>query len=371
MRVALLVFPIHYSHGCILQTYALYSKLTNLGHAVTIIDRQPVQMTFFQWVITILKRLVRKIFKGYNGAVFYKGWYPKQIMEKQMRFVDTFAKDIITVYSTEELKKTVNSRNFDSIIVGSDQTWRPCNVPNVMDYWLEFAKDDDLIKISYAPSFGVDVWEYPVYLTDRCKKLAVLFRCLSVREKSGIKLCKEYLGQTVTHVLDPTMLWDKSFYIHIAEKCNVINNGCQCYFLDRNPNKVSIANKVASILNLRLNFVNTETENEEATIKERIAPSIEEWLAGFYNGDFIVVDSFHAMVFSIIFQKPFVVIGNVNRGLSRFESLLSELGLEKRLLTDANDLNSIISENIDWDIVNIRLSVCRKKSMHYLEQALI
>lgn len=370
MKVALLVFPIHFSHGCILQTYALYSKLKELGCEVTILDRQPKKASFLQHSITIAKRIVRKAFKGYKGAVFYQGWFPKQIMSEQKPFIDALKDDIISVHSTEELRDIVKQTNFDAIVVGSDQTWRPCNVANVMDYWLDFARDISVRKVAYAPSFGVDNWEYTEEQTIKCKELAGLFTGLSVREESGVKLCKDNIGFDVTHVLDPTMLWDMSFYAPIAKRFAMKKGGCQCYFLDRSPEKITIANQIANLLHLEVNYINTETENGNAPLKKRIAPSIEKWLAGFYNGGFVVVDSFHAMVFSIIFQKPFIVIGNRKRGLSRFESLLKELGLENRLLSDLKQLTDIVNEPIDWENVNEKLNTRRQFSIGYLKENL-
>lgn len=137
-------------------------------------------------------------------------------------------KDITTVYSTEDLRQVVASGSFEAIEVGSDQTWRPCYVPNGMDYWLEFASDLLVIKVAYAPSFGVDKWEYDENQTALCKKLASTFSGLSVREESGVKLCKEHLGVEAEHVLDPTLLWDRKFYTPIAEKSSFKNGGCKC-----------------------------------------------------------------------------------------------------------------------------------------------
>lgn len=83
-------------------------------------------------------------------------------------------------------------------------------------------------------------------------------------------------------------------------------------------------------------------------MNERVATAIEKWLAGFLYGDFIIVDSFHAMRFSVIFQKPFIVIGNRQRGLSRFESLLGELDLTDRMIVDnKTDIDPIISNRIE------------------------
>ena len=370
MKVALLVFPIHYSHGCILQTYALYSQLKELGHDVTILDRQPDAPSVLSWSLSVAKRIAKYIFKGYRGGVFYRGGYPRMIMKEQQSFIDHFKKDITTVYSTEELRQIVITGGFEAIVVGSDQTWRPCYVQNVMDYWLEFASDIPIIRVAYAPSFGVDKWEYDENQTARCKKLACLFNGISVREQSGVKLCKEYLNVEAKHVLDPTMLWDKKFYTSIANKSPVKEYGCQCYFLDRTPEKEAIAQKIADTKHLKVNYINTRSEDHNAPVKERIATGIEKWLAGFMNGDFIVVDSFHAMVFSIIFEKPFLVIGNKRRGMSRFESLLGELGLNERMINSDEDLEDVLNKDIKWEEVREKISRHRDLSIDYVLKSL-
>ena len=79
--------------------------------------------------------------------------------------------------------------------------------------------------------------------------------------------------------------------------------------------------------------------------------SVPEWLASFSNADFVVTDSFYGMVFSIIFEKNFIVIGNENRGLDRFVSLLCLLGLEDRLILNKSELNIDKLQKIDYDRV--------------------
>ena len=97
-------------------------------------------------------------------------------------------------------------------------------------------------------------------------------------------------------------------------------------------------------------------------------PKIEEWLRNFYDSSFIVTDSFHGTVFSIIFNKPFVVFANTKRGNSRIESLLSRLGLEGRLVSDNNYM--FIDTHIDWQDVNRRLEDWKKESLDYLLSSL-
>ena len=102
------------------------------------------------------------------------------------------------------------------------------------------------------------------------------------------------------------------------------------------------------------------------------APSVHQWLRGFYDADFILTDSFHGCVFSIIFNKPFVVIGNENRGLSRFISLLSLFGLEDRMIKHSNcmDVNKVLMNKIDWEDVNGRLESLKMTSFLFLKQNL-
>lgn len=370
MKVALLVFPIHYSHGCLLQTYALYSKLKELGCEVTVLDRQPERTPFFQCGITILKRLIKKLLFGYKGDIFYRNQFPMIIMAEQQHFIDRFRKDIISVHSSLELQKVMAAGNFQAIVVGSDQTWRPKYVPNVMDYWLDFAESYDILKVAYAPSFGTDEWEYSEGQTERCKSLASRFSALSVREDSGVSLCVKYLNVDAMHVLDPTLLHTQQFYYDLLEVIPERESFCQCYFLDRTEEKEAIANLIASQMHLAVNYINTKTEDTNASVKDRIAPSVEKWLTGFIAGKFMVVDSFHAMVFSIIFQRDFVVIGNKKRGLSRFQSLLKGLGLADRLVLNKDEALMVAGRPINWDNVQERLNYLRDKSYCFLETSL-
>ena len=371
MKVALVVFPLHYSHGCILQTFALYSKLKELGCEVTIYDRQPDKENIIIGGKKVVKRIAKRLLRRYRGPIFFNGYYPKAIMQEQQHFIDRFRKDVVTIYSTNELSESVEEGKFDAIVVGSDQTWRPRNVPNVMDYWLEFAKELKLRKVAYAPSFGVDIWEYSEEQTVECSDLARRFNGLSVREESGVKLCRDHLKVAALHVLDPTMLWTKAFYIPFAEEKPLKEGGVNCYFLDKDENKNVIASTIARKLGLSITQINTKTEDSNAPVKERMAPSIEKWLAGFHYGDFIVVDSFHAMVFSILFEKSFIVIGNKRRGLARFESLLGELGIMERLITeDDNDYLKIAMKPISWDDVRRRLDMRRCICCGFLREGL-
>ena len=126
--------------------------------------------------------------------------------------------------------------------------------------------------------------------------------------------------------------------------------------------------KIAKEKNLVPFHVNS-MHGENLPIEKRIKPSVESWIRGFMDAEFVVTDSFHACVFSLIFHKPFVVLGNKNRGLSRFESLLKMVGQESRLLYHSLDYNENLKD-ISYDDTDIVIEKLRLQSMNFLRDAL-
>ena len=116
------------------------------------------------------------------------------------------------------------------------------------------------------------------------------------------------------------------------------------------------------------NVYNPYEYDESHPLQERIKPSVEKWLRGFYDAKFVITDSFHACVFSIIFHKQFVVVGNKERGMSRFESLLEMFGLEDRLVNIGDDISSL--SKIDYVAVDKIYDTLKEESKSFLFNAL-
>ena len=112
--------------------------------------------------------------------------------------------------------------------------------------------------------------------------------------------------------------------------------------------------------------VNAKPENINAPLDERIVPPIENWIKGFRDAKFVITDSFHACVFSILFHKPFIVYGNKARGLARFQSLLSMFDLSDRLITSADDFKGNSMNEIDWVKVDTYLEKYKNISITFL-----
>ena len=98
-------------------------------------------------------------------------------------------------------------------------------------------------------------------------------------------------------------------------------------------------------------------------------PQVEQWLAAFRDAEFVITDSFHACVFSIIFHKPFIVIGNKQRGYARFLSLLQAFGLQRNLITSVKDYNPDVDYSIPISTYS-KLDEWRKLSFNFLEKYL-
>lgn len=372
MKIALFIFRFGPSHGSILQTYALARSLEWMGHDVTIIDRQkPITLSdYYLCIRRVIKGLLKNRFSCHDC---YLGSFSQHVMKNLNVFLDKQLRpQTITLKSDKELRK-IGKGKFDAFIVGSDQTWRPGYVYDIYNYYLDFVPNENAAKrVSYAASFGTSEWEYTEEQEQRCKELIRLFNGVSVREEDGVKMCKEHFGINAIHVLDPTMLLKAEDYYKIISGHGMRTNKYVGYnYLDFSEEKMNMVRQISEVLGLSAMQINSMTENSSAKAKERVAPSIEEWLSGIAYSEFVIVDSFHATVFSIIFHKNFVTVGNDRRGLARFTSLLSSLGLEDRLIVGKQQLTKELVESIiDWNVVDERMNELRDKSTDFLKSVL-
>ena len=369
MKIGILTLPLHTNYGGILQAYALQTVLERMGHEVVVFDiKKKYSLPFGKFPLSYTKRIIKKYILHKKNVRIFEEQYQQKIYPIISQHTQKFIDKYIHLYQVDSLKD-VKEKEFEVIVVGSDQVWRPKYFMSMFktgieDAFLNFTKNWEIKRIAYAVSYGTEEWEYTSTQTEKCGKLLKVFDAVSVREESGIKLCKEHFDKEVEHVLDPTMLLEKEDYIKLFESANTPKSPGTLlnYILDETPEKKEIINKIAKDKKLIPFRVNSKIENRNAPLEERIQPSIEQWLRGFYDAEFVVTDSFHACVFSILFNKPFVVIGNKERGMARFNSLLKMFGLEDRLIADKNEIstsNNMISR-ID------KLQDLRDKSKSFL-----
>ena len=353
MNIGIYTQPLSHNYGGILQNYALQQVLKRMGHTpVTIHHGQKNHWSNIKCIIHNLLRPLTK--QPYWGVVSIK-----KLNKLKEPFKPFIKKHIqVTKSVLKCTTKFIRQQHFDAIIVGSDQVWRP-RYNDIYASYLAFANGMNISKIAYASSFGVDNWEYTPEQTKVCAELIKQFKAVSVRESSGIDLCKKYLNVDAVNVLDPTLLLDKSDYSLLCKDIPKAEKGyLLVYILDEDKSKEAYVNEFARENNLSVRHIHAEN---------KVSLSIEEWLALFRDATIVVTDSFHGTVFSILFQKEFISLINKGRGASRFESLLKKIHLSDRLVADNRTIPSM---HIDWRNVNELLEQYRKESMLFLENAI-
>lgn len=309
MKISIVTQPLLNNYGGNLQNFALQKTLQRLGHESTTVDFLRIPSCSFwirmrSWIKTVLLFLIGK------RRPFYRYSYKGVRKPVSQNFLDDFVNKTGKCYKY----RAKQFADCDAIVVGSDQVWRPKYNYRIEDMFLKFAEKMPIKRIAYAASFGVDKWEYSIKQTDDCANLAQKFDAISVREESGVKLCKGHFGVDATWVLDPTMLLDKEDYCEVCKDVPVVKEKfLAAYVLDKNDDIRTQCESIASERGLTLKFFEA---NSNASL------SIPEWLAMFRDASYVVTDSFHGTVFSIIFGKEFKCLYNKSRGSARFDSLL-------------------------------------------------
>lgn len=354
-NIAILTLGLKYNYGGILQTAALYNFLQTEGFNPVLLRKYPIQKGWKSIIIRILERLPFQNLKGFrfsyikykNNTQFFNCYMPNQT-------------EIMTYRS--EIENFLNTKKVYAIIVGSDQVWRYTYINDTEydTYFLNFKLSKKIKKISYAASFGINTWEAPSENLN-IKKYLSEFNAVSVRESSGQEICKkDFDRQDAELVLDPTLLIDQSFYLDMIKNTSQVNYDCITYILDDNSKKNELIKKI------NLKYQHNITSN---LLTKSSMLSIEDWVASFYTTNFVITDSFHGMVFSIIFNKQFVVLLNDNRGKDRFISLCNILNLQDRLV-DPNFEIDVDFKPVNYLEVNKKLETLRCKSKLFLLNAL-
>lgn len=374
MKVAIMTQPLGKNYGGIMQAYALQKVLKDMGHSPITIDYQSKEPSIIYKKARLAYRLAKKII-GKRKAPINIESHIKLLTKDNQKFIDKYIAQSEYIDSTGSLKKHFKKNRYDAVIVGSDQTWRPKYSPNIYDFYLDFISKDKRIKrIAYASSFGVDDWEYSEEETKKCAKLVKSFDAISVREQSGIELCKNYLCVDSEFTLDPTLLLDKEDYLAlIGNRYNDgESEGVFTYFLDKNEDKKKAAEYIANELGSHIYDCQAKRSLGDLSgvhLEDYKMPAVQDWLASFANAEFILTDSFHGMVFSIIFNKPFLVIVNKERGSARFESLLNEVDLGHRIIYEFSEIYTFTGKiKIDYDKVSLRLNSLIYLSYNFLEK---
>lgn len=371
MRIGILSLNPGHNYGGILQSFALQNVLENLGHHVSIIcknvyEQEPDLLHSYRYVSRILRMIIHR--SSWEATVIPERVH-NRIPKTNRQNTDRFMMEYLHRKMYDSFVD-IKESDYDCIIVGSDQVWRPIYFEgqynqSVENAFLSFTKGWNIKRIAYAASFGTDEWEYNAYQTAICAELLRAFDAVSVREDSGVALCRKYFSVDACNVIDPTLLLTAEDYLNNIDlsKTSKSKGNLLVYVLDWSEELDRLIEKVAKEKSL-VPF-ETGIKYNHVNPLYNVYPPVESWIQGFNDAEFVITDSFHACVFSLIFHKPFIVVGNKRRGLARFTSFLSRFKLEKSMIYDVKD-------DINWDTVDFSyadnvLNSFRNQALNFLK----
>ena len=330
--------------------------LKGIGHEPTLLYVQPKK--------EILRNQLKSYIKHILGLIV-----PKFNIKRQREKILDFEKNFInpkTLPITTHDELVTYKESFDAYIVGSDQVWRPTMYPYIEEAFFGFL-NNNTIKIAYAASFGVSDCEFSETQIKKFSKDLKSFDLITVREKSGVSMCRKHFNVRASHVVDPTMLVDLMIFETLVS--DDISPCIATYILDRTERKLRLSSDIAE--SFENDIIHLYPDVRSNRLSERQFRSVPQWLSVIKSSTFVVTDSFHGCVFAILFNKSFVVFDNAERGSARILSLLEMFGLEGRLVTDKMskiELNTLPA--IDWVSVNKIVETERSKSRALLVEVL-
>lgn len=368
--------PLGVNYGGILQAYALQKYVRDMGFAVDTLSNAREGSVPYT-LLRGMKRLVYSRLLGKPDTYIDREMSDALSVNTRSFIEDTMSLVDISVGPRFLCKYDVSA--YGAFITGSDQVWRK-KYTYVPFQLFDYTKNRDVVRISYAASFGKsDLSEYSAELLKKTKKLAKKFDGISVREDSGIDLVGRSWRLDAVHHVDPTLLLSADDYRSLVSREGVITEKSKgnmfVYVLDKTQSSQTLVESVQGKLGLKaFELLPKKYSNRGDLLRNPdvyALPSVEQWLRSFIESDFVVADSFHGTVFSIIFNKPFIVLGNQRRGMARFESLLRVFGLEDRLVYSEDGVSDeMLRSDIDWNRVNKIIESEQKRSREYLSNHL-
>lgn len=357
MKIGILTFHWATNYGAVLQTYALQQYLTHAGHHVEVINYKPAQYNK-----TLTGCIKIKSVKNTAMKIF------EYIKEKK---IDKFRNTYIVLSSHKyqsyvELKKIPPP--YEAYITGSDQVWNPSFTSKgegslTLSYFLDFGSSD-VKRIAYAVSFGC--LEYPEVLIRQVMPSIDRFDALSVRENSGKNLLHNMGYQNVRVLPDPTLLLQRHEYDKFTDPKVSATNSIATYLVNTrldNPLKCAIG-KVSK-------FVQCTTKYICGYYAAKYG--MENWITAIKSSKYVITDSYHGVIFAIIFRIPFVALPVQGTGIAmndRLDTLLSALGLKENICNGNEvtyeEMQKILCAEIQWDSVHYRIQCLNKKAYEYI-----
>lgn len=376
-KVGIITFFHDNNVGTCLQAAALQKTIEILGYEVEIIDYKHQD-------IVANDTSIKKRIKGMLQTYFNKNIFSYKKLKKSDSLInekfDHFRKNAYLLSESEykdfeSLKEIAGA--YDAFVCGSDMIWTPNLEIDYRIFFLGFCEKNK--RIAYAPSFGTDT--IPEHLRKEFTQHISEFHQLSCRESSGVDIIEKLCGIKAELVLDPTQLICKEDWIEQFQLKKVQSHDkyVLCYLFDADKNCKKwyrqLAKQVAQHYHAKVRYIPMSRAQQVNELKYGDAAyGPIEFMDLVYHAEFVITNSYHGFMFSLIFEKPFVVVRR-NSSIfwsqfeKRFESVLEELDESQRLLGLGSAVDETIYQ-IDYEKINKVLNKRRKESVNYLKKAL-
>ena len=365
MRVGILTQYYRKNYGGVLQSYALYHVLQNLGHEVEMVDfryNAAKNQSFWQRTDRLLKKLVQRKKTSTKVDISTRA-LPKEHVAAFNSFKQQYLK-----YSPQLTNQSIGQyvSKYDALIVGSDQVWNDLTGKHLF-YFFDFGSSYNGKKITYAPCSVVT--EIPPFNKKKLNKLLNQMDSISARDENTYKLVESISGIQPEIVLDPTLLYDFSeFCTPAVIKGDYIFAYILGSEIEHGHNNVlnSIFAKYGRMKVVAAIIPNISLEVEKFADEVRYNASPDEWVNLIANARFVYTDSFHGCVFSMKFHKPFFAYYKDAKRTSRLIDLKNTYQLDN--IRASEEEVCLIEPN--YAHVDVIIDEQKSKSLGFLKMSL-
>ncbi len=368
-KTGILTFHNSYNCGSMLQSYAMQNSLKKLGIENEIINFSNEGQKEL-YLVTYKNKSLKNLIK--NIIIFP---HKKVVGANNQKYEEFKTNHFDLSQKSYNKMEELSDEEYDIVIAGSDQIWNTTIMDSDDAYFLPWVKKAK--KIAYAPSFGAKRLEKYVADIEKYKKYLNAFDHLSTREKNGQTWLKELLQKEVPVVLDPTLLLEREDYEKIEAKdinekekyiffyCPSFNSEI-CKFVKKISKKYKLKVIVWSAKEYYLKYI----KRYDFILAEYENPS--SYLYYIKNAEIVFTTSFHGTIFSTIYGKKFYAIknGGMYGDDDRVQTLITQLGIEERLIPYEFDENKDYLEPVNYEKYQINLKECKTKSLDYLRKSL-
>lgn len=365
MKICISTWYESYNYGTGLQAIALFEFLKKQGYDCYFLKDDINKKNKKQKIIEKIKKVI-------NKDLFFKLLYHNRFVIQKQRQLEymTDVNKVFYLKSFEDIKKI--NEFFDIFIIGGDQVLNPYHLED--KHLLTYINDNKYI-FSYGSSVGVK--EIPNSLKSLYMKYLTRLKYISVREKISVDALS-FLNKKIYEVVDPTMLFDKKQWIEFSENSiidlSIANkNYILCYFIGNRKSYYEYVKKIKKNTGYDIIIIPINIFSCKNSYFKHFNTSPKEFIWLINHAKIICTDSFHATIFSIIFNKEFYTLKRFNEQSKKSQNgrilnLLEKYGLSERLVSDESFFHRI--ENNDFCKINKLIELERNNSIEWLKNVL-